>query len=107
MSQTNPLAPVGPHKIRNAYLQLGLEPGASMRNVETAYWRFARELRGQPAMTPYTAAYEALASRGGSRVNEARSAAPSAPAAPTAPTAPAETPPAQSRLVSKFGWPAN
>ena len=101
MSQTNPQEPVDPRKVRDSYVQLGLEPGASMHDVETAYWRFARELRGQPAMTPYTAAYEALATRGGARVNDTRSAAPPAPAAP------AETPPPQSTIASKFGWPAN
>jgi hypothetical protein len=90
-----------PRKMRESYVQLGLEPGASMRDIETAYWQFARELRGQSAMKPYTEAYEALASRITHRVNDVRATAPPAPAAT------AEIPQAQNTHASKFGWPAN
>jgi hypothetical protein len=81
-------------------VQLGLEPGATMREIETAYWRFARELKGQAAMAPYTAAYEALVNNVKPRANDAR----------RAPAAPPEAPPKQITLVaspSKLGWPAN
>lgn len=85
---------------RDAYLQLGLEPGATMREIETAYWRFARELRGQSAMAPYSAAYEALVNRVSPPANDVREA----------PAAPQEAAPAQETLdprhPSKFGWPA-
>jgi hypothetical protein len=89
-----------PRKMRDSYVQLGLEPGATMREIETAYWQFARELRGA-SMTPYTVAYEALVNSVKPRANDAR----------PAPVAPPEAPPKQITLVSsspsKFGWPAN
>jgi len=80
--------------------QLGLGLEATMREIETAYWRFARELKGQTAMAPYNEAYEAL-------VNSVRSHADGARLAPAAPQA-AATPPATlvARPSSKFGWPA-
>lgn len=71
-----------------------------MRDIEAAYWRFARELRGQPAMAPYTAAYEALVNRVTPRPNAA------SPAPSETPTQPA-LPPEKSTPVSKFGWPAS
>ena len=83
----------------DAYQQLGLEPGATMREIETAYWDFARKLRGQAAMAPYSAAYEAL-------VNSVR---PPAHAAQQTPVT-QDAVPAQDTLVprppSKFGWPS-
>ncbi len=87
-------------KMRDSFVKLGLEPGATMPEIETAYWRFARELKGQLAMAPYNQAYEALASRAKPRANDAR----------LAPAAQPEAPPKQITLVaspSKLGWPAN
>ena len=83
-----------------SYRQLGLAPEASMREIEAAYWRFARELKGQSAMGPYNDAYEALTSR-------ARPRRLDAPATPIVPqeTAPEAVTPA-ARPPSKFGWPA-
>lgn len=87
--------------MRDCYAQLGLEQGATMRDVETAYWRFAGELRGQPALAPYTEAYEALVNSVRPRANDAR----------PAPAIPAETPqkitPVPLPAGSKLGWPAN
>lgn len=98
--QTDPVEPEVTNVMRAAYLQLGLEPGASMREIETAYWGFARKLRGQSAMAPYSAAYEEL-------VNSAR---PPANGARQAPAIPQEAAPAPEildpRPPSKFGWPA-
>lgn len=89
------------HKIRDSYVQLGLEPGATMHEVEAAYWRFAHELRGQSAMAPYNKAYEALAA----------SAAPAAIEAPPTPAPPQAAAPKEETVVprppSKFGWPAH
>lgn len=85
---------------RDSYVKLGLEPGATMREIETAYWRFARELKGQSAMAPYNDAYEALVNRVKPRANDAR----------PAPAARPEAPQKRITLVaspSKFGWPAN
>lgn len=101
MSQLDPLEQPDPRSMREFYTQLGLEPGATMRDIEAAYWRFARELRGQRAMSPYTAAYEALVQGVKPRSNDAR----------PGPAAPAESPQKQITVVSsapsKFGWPAN
>jgi hypothetical protein len=87
--------------INASYQQLGVEPGASMRDIEASYWRIAGELKGQAAMAPYTKAYETL-------VNSVR---PSANAAPEAPDAAsdiaAESEPPPERPPSKFGWPSN
>lgn len=81
------------------YKQLGLEPGATMRDVEAAYWRFARELKGQAAMAPYNAAYEALVSKARHPANDAEVTQPeSAPAAKATPARPVRPP-------SKLGWP--
>lgn len=96
-----------PSKLQGYYVQLGLEPGATMHEIETAYWEFARKLRGQGAMAPYNEAYEAL-------VDSARTHASGARQAPE----PSEEPgqqrePAQeqaapaARPLSKFGWPDN
>lgn len=81
------------------YKQLGLEPGAPMRDVEAAYWRFARELKGRSAMTPYNTAYEALVNK----ARPPRTTPEVAKAAPPAAKATNGTPPA--RPPSKFGWP--
>ncbi len=100
MPQKDSLEHSDPRHMRDSYVRLGLEPGASMRDIEAAYWRFARELRGQPAMTPYTAAYEALVKSVAPRRNDAR----------PAPVTPPETSKKQITLVaspSKLGWPAN
>ena len=100
MPQTTSLDHPDSRKTNDAYAQLGLEPGASIREIEAAYWWFARELRGQPSLAPYTAAYEALVSRVSPRRTDVQPA-PSALATPPA------VPPRKSALVSKFGWPAN
>lgn len=80
--------------------QLGLQRGATMRDIETAYWGFARDMRGQAGIAPYTQAYEALVNRVKTRVSEA----------PQAPTTTQETPdevvPTSLSPGSKFGWPA-
>lgn len=84
------------------YRQLGLEPGAPMRDVEAAYWKFARELKGQPAMAPYNVAYEALARKAHPAIDKPGTAEPTttpSAAKPTNGTRPARPP-------SKFGWPA-
>ena len=87
--------------MRHSYLQLGLEPGATMHEIETAYWRFARELRGQAAMAPYSAAYEVLVNR-----NQ-----PPSSDATRAPDPPQEVVRKPYTLVarppSKLGWPAS
>ena len=88
------------HDTDSCYVQLGVEPGAAMRDIEAAYWRSARELRGQPALAPYTAAYEALVSR----VAPRRGVVPPALSVAEATAAP---PTKASTAVSKFGWPAN
>ena len=82
------------------YKQLGLEPGATVRDIEAAYWQIARELKAQPAMAAYNDAYEALVSKAQRPTNAAEftQAAP-APAA-TANADRAVRPP------SKLGWPA-
>ncbi len=100
MPEINSLEQPDSPKMSDSYAMLGLKPGASMRDIETAYWQFARELRGQPAMAQYTAAYEALASRITPRANDAR-------LLPAAQPANAKK---QITLVaspSKLGWPAN
>ena len=101
MPQSDSLEQDDPRKMRHSYAQLGLELGATMREIETAYWRFARELKGQAAMAPYNEAYEAL-------VNSVRPRANGGGQAPTAPQEAAK-PPATlvARPPSKFGWPAN
>ena len=101
MPQSDSLEQAEPRKMRHSYAQLGLELGATMREIETAYWRFARELKGQAAMAPYNAAYEAL-------VNSVRPRANGGGQAPAAPQEAAK-PPATlvARPPSKFGWPAN
>ena len=81
-----------------------------MHEVEAAYWRFARELKGQSAMAPYNQAYEALAGR----VRPRQSDPPATPIvpeeAPQAEAAQAEVAPEKiapvARPPSKFGWPA-
>ena len=83
-------------KIRDSYLQLGLEPGPSVHESGTAYWRFVRELQGQTSMAPYTAAHEALVTRFAPRRNGVR---------PAALVAPADTPTRKSTLVFNSGWP--
>ena len=88
-------------KMRDSYVQLGLEPGATMRDIETAYWKFAAELRGQSAMAPYNEAYEALVNRVRPRTNDE----PQAPAAPQEAVQEQATLP--ERPPSKFGWPAD
>jgi hypothetical protein len=102
MPQTNPLEHSVPDKILDAsYLQLGLQPGATMLEIEAAYWQFARELRGQAAMAPYNEAYEALANRAKPRPTGARSALPAAAEGPQKTITVVPSSP------SKFGWPAN
>lgn len=98
MPQTNS-RDTEPPKMLGYYTQLGLEPGAPMRDIEASYWRFARALRGQAAMAPYTAAYEGLVNR----VAPRRDVTPAAPAAEATVASP---PSRKSTLVSKFGWPA-
>jgi curved DNA-binding protein CbpA len=82
------------------YQRLGVSPEADLREIEAAYWAFARELRGQAAMAPYNEAYEALASSERRRAydakRDAQKPAAEAPQAPTPPPAP-----------SKFGWSAH
>lgn len=99
VDQANAPRRSGSHALRKSYAQLGLEQGAPMRDIETAYWRFARELRGQGAIAPYTEAYEAL-------VNSVK---PKAIDAGPTPAGPAETKrrfmPNSSSAGSKFGWP--
>jgi hypothetical protein len=87
--------------MRQAYAQLGLELGATMREIETAYWRFARDLRGQPAMAPYNEAYEALVDNVRPRANGGGQA----PAAAQETAKPVASPIV--RPPSKFGWPAH
>lgn len=87
--------------MRHAYAQLGLELGATMREIETAYWRFARELRGQAAMAPYNEAYEALVNNARLRANGGRQAPAAAQQTATPPATLVARPP------SKFGWPAH
>jgi curved DNA-binding protein CbpA len=86
--------------VRDSYLQLGLTPEATMHEIEAAYWRFARELRGQAAMAPYTRAYEALVNRTKPRPIDARGAPAAPPEAAQKPYTLAARPP------SKLGWPA-
>jgi len=87
--------------VNASYQQLGVEPGASMRDIEASYWRIAGELKGQAAMAPYTKAYETL-------VNSVRPNAGVAPSAPDAgPDVAPENEPATERPPSKFGWPSN
>ncbi len=90
-----------PRKMRDSYVQLGLEPGATMHEIEAAYWQFARELRGQGAMAPYNYAYEALVHGARTRAKEAG----------PEPAVPQEAVQEQATLVvrppSKFGWPDN
>ena len=90
-----------PRKMRQSYAQLGLELGSTMREIENAYWRFARELKGQAAMAPYNEAYEALVKRVRPRANDEGQA----PAAPQEAAEPPATPVAP-HPPSKFGWPA-
>ncbi len=82
------------------YKQLGLEPGATVRDVESDYWRIARELKGQPAMPAYNDAYEALVSKA-RRPTDAAEFTQATPA-------PAATVKAERavRPPSKLGWPA-
>ena len=90
------------HELRESYAQLGLKPGTPMRDIEKAYWRFARELRGQRnAITPYTEAYEALVNRVKPRVTESREPPVSPPT--EMPERAASKP---SSPGAKFGWPA-
>lgn len=92
--------PAGSRGLRLSYAKLGLQPGARMRDIESAYWKVAKELKGQPALTPYTEAYEALVNSVKPRVSEA-------PPEPLPPEeAPKELPPESSSPGSKFGWPA-
>lgn len=79
------------------YKQLGLEPGAPMRDVEAAYWKFARTLKGQAAMAPYNTAYEALVNRNRPPTKVETKEPESAPAEAAAPRA--------VRPPSKLGWP--
>lgn len=81
------------------FKQLGLEPGATMRDVEAAYWRIARELKAQRAMAPYNDAYEALVSKARRPADDAELTQPTpAPAAMA-------TAPRAVRPPSKLGWP--
>jgi len=82
------------------YKQLGLEPGAPMRDIEAAYWRFARELMGQSAMAVYNTAYETLASSARPPVDRPEIIQPT----PAPMASEGEPPPV--RPPSKFGWPA-
>jgi hypothetical protein len=81
------------------YKQLGLEPGAAIRDVEAAYWKFARELRGQAAMASYNAAYEALVSK------PQRTPAPDVMQPESAVSPATQDPPPETR-PSKFNWQA-
>lgn len=81
------------------YKQLGLDPGATMRDVEEAYWRVARELKGQAAMAPYNGAYEALVSKARRPADGAELRQPTPAPAATEKAVPAVRPP------SKLGWP--
>ncbi len=81
------------------YKQLGLEPGAAMRDVEAAYWRFARELKGQSAMAPYNDAYEALVSKARRPTDDAELTQPTPAPAVQEKATRAVRPP------SKLGWP--
>ncbi len=82
------------------YKQLGLAPGATMHDIEAAYWRVARELKGQAAMVPYNDAYEALVKR---------APIPTETPEPTEPTPAPAAMKKEKRAVrppSKLGWPA-
>ena len=70
-----------------------------MRDIEAAYWRFARELRGQPAMAPYTEAYQALVNSVAPRANDTQPPPAAAQAAAEEKDTRAVRPP------SKLGWP--
>ena len=83
------------------YQQFGLAPGAPMRDVEAAYWKLARELKGQSAMAAYNAAYEALVSRSPAPIATPDGAPPTE--APTAAKPVTVTQP--ERPPSKFNWP--
>jgi len=99
--QTNDPGGLASHEWRDAYARLGLEQGAPMRAIEAAYWRFAHELKGQRALTPYTEAYEALVNKAKPRSAEAESV----PASPTEPGR--KNKPSSTGPGSKFGWPAS
>jgi hypothetical protein len=86
------------NKMRDYYSRFGLEPEASIRDVEAAYWRVARELKGQAAMAPFNEAYEALVNRGKPRALDVPE-----PEATIDEKADAASP----RSPSKFGWPSN
>ena len=100
MPELNSVIHSDPRKMRDPYVQLGLDAGATMREIETAYWQFARELKGQAAMTPYTAAYEALVNRVKPQANDARPAPATLPEIPRKHITVIASP-------SKLGWPAN
>ena len=96
MPQSNSPRDNGSPEMRRAYKQLGLQVGATMHEIEAAYWQFARDLRGQAAMAPYNDAYQMLVQRGKPPADDAQQTTvpPQADAEATA----AERPP------SKFGW---
>ena len=84
------------------YHLLGVEPEAELREIEAAYWGFARVLRGQSAMAPYNEAYEVLANGERRRTYDADRVAPSPPPPPPVVEDVAEPDPPS----TKFGWPA-
>jgi curved DNA-binding protein CbpA len=95
--------------VPNDYYQLlGVASDAEVREIEAAYWQFARTLRGQAGMAPYNKAYEVLANSERRRAYDADRVAPPPPASEEAPSAApplkdvarTEPPP------TKFGWPA-
>jgi hypothetical protein len=71
-----------------------------MHDIEAAYWRVARELKGQAAMAPYNDAYEALVRRAPRPRDK-----PELTEATPAPAATVKEVQA-ARPQSKFGWPA-
>ena len=72
-----------------------------MRDIETAYWRIARELKGQRAMAPYNEAYETLVNSVAPRANNTE------PPQDGPQAAPQEEEPLVVRPPSKLGWPDN
>jgi hypothetical protein len=94
------------------YARLGVEPDATLPEIEAAYWGIARELRGQAAMAPYNEAYEALSRSERRRTYDAQRpptrAVPAAPvedvSAPAPDPAPAPAIPPAIRPISKLRW---
>jgi DnaJ-class molecular chaperone len=79
------------------YKLLGVDSEAGVRDIEAAYWRFARSLRG-PEMASYNRAYEVL-------TNNERRLQYDAERAGTRRTA-TDTP-AREPVSSRQGWPWN